>query len=55
MAGMATIQDGATTGYIVDALEIRALIEETERLSSTVVKPFRSAWSDLPCADPADS
>ena len=36
MAGTATIREGATTGYIVDAPEIRALIEKTEQLASTV-------------------
>lgn len=41
MAGTATIHEGATTGYIVDAPEIRALIEETERLSSMVTDAKR--------------
>lgn len=68
MAGTATIREGATTGYSVDAPAMRALIEETEWLASRVesdaewvellkptLKPFRSGWSNLPCADPADS
>lgn len=36
MAGTATTHEGATTGYIVDAPEIRTLIEETETLISRV-------------------
>ncbi len=36
MAGITTIHRGATTGYIVESSEIRALMEEVEHLASTV-------------------